>query len=82
MKSLWVHDYLGMTLDYSEDGKVSVKMLDYVEGMLEAASVDMRGEAATPAREHLSAVNENAEKLTEEDAQAFHHLVFEGTVFV
>jgi hypothetical protein len=70
-----VHDYLGMTLDYSEDGKVSVKMLDYVEGMLETATVDMRGEAATPAGEHLFAVNEDAEKLSEEEAQAFHHLV-------
>ena len=29
-----VHDYLGMTLDYSEKGKVKIKMLDYVEKML------------------------------------------------
>ena len=29
-----VHDYLGMTLDYSKKGKVMVKMLDYVENML------------------------------------------------
>jgi hypothetical protein len=70
-----VHDYLGMTLDYTEDGKVSVKMLDYVEGMLEAASVEMRGEAATPAGEHLFVVNEDEEKLNEGDAQDFHHLV-------
>jgi hypothetical protein len=70
-----VHDYLGMTLDYSKDGKVSVKMLDYVEGMLDTATFNMRGEAATPAGEHLFAVNEDAEKLSEEEAQAFHHLV-------
>ena len=26
-----VHDYLGMTIDYSEPGKVKFKMDDYVE---------------------------------------------------
>jgi hypothetical protein len=29
-----VHQYLGMTLDYSEKGKVKIKMIDYVEKML------------------------------------------------
>jgi hypothetical protein len=30
-----VHDYLGrMTLNYSETGKVKIKMLDYVERIL------------------------------------------------
>jgi hypothetical protein len=24
----WIHDYLGMTLDFSEQGKVKIKMLD------------------------------------------------------
>jgi hypothetical protein len=28
-----IHDYLGMTLDYSEKGKVKIKMLDYVDKM-------------------------------------------------
>jgi hypothetical protein len=29
-----VHDYLGMTIDYSEDGKVRSSMPDYIEGLL------------------------------------------------
>jgi hypothetical protein len=30
-----VHDYLGMTLDYTEKGKVKIKMLDSVAKMIE-----------------------------------------------
>ena len=70
-----VHDYLGMTLDYSMKGKVMVKMLDYVENMLRDAPEDMRGESATPAGSHLFQVNEDATKLDEEKAQVFHHIV-------
>ena len=42
-----VHDYLGMTLDYSKDGKVMIKMLDYVEKMLADLEKDMDGIATT-----------------------------------
>ena len=28
------HDYLGMQLDYSEDGKVKITMFDYIKSML------------------------------------------------
>jgi hypothetical protein len=70
-----IHKYLGMTLDYSEPGKVRIEMLDYVEGMLETATDDMDGEAATPAGEHLFTVNVDAEKISEEDAQIYHHVV-------
>ena len=30
-----IHDYLGMTFDFSEKGIVKIDMIDYVEGMLE-----------------------------------------------
>jgi hypothetical protein len=52
-----VHDYLGMTLDYSVDGQCKVIMKDYVEATLEALPNDMDGEAATPAAHRLFEVN-------------------------
>ena len=68
-----VHEYLGMTLDFSKPQKIMVKMLDYQEGMLADLPPDMRGEAATPAAEYLFDVNDEAEKLDESKAQFFHH---------
>jgi hypothetical protein len=68
-----VHEYLGMTLDYSEPGKVKVYMVDYIKGMLEQLPVDMDGIAATPAASHLFEVNENPDLLNEGKAQFFHH---------
>jgi hypothetical protein len=68
-----VHDYLGMTLDYSVDGQCKVIMKDYVEATLEALPNDMDGEAATPAAHHLFEVNEDRDKLDEQTSEMFHH---------
>ncbi len=43
-----VHDYLGMTINYSEDGKVRFSMIDYIDGLLDEAPEDMAGTAVTP----------------------------------
>jgi hypothetical protein len=70
-----IHDYLGMTLDYSEKGKVKIKMIDYMEKMLVdiiALLDEMGGEAPTPAANHLFVVNNNQTKLDEQKAQFFH----------
>jgi hypothetical protein len=69
-----VHDYLGLTLDFTEDGKVVVRMEDYIEGLLDDAPADMDGEAPTPAAQHLFTVNDNGEKLGLDDAELFHQL--------
>jgi hypothetical protein len=71
-----VHNYLGMTIDYSEDGKVHFTMFDYIMNMLVDLPADMDGEAATPASAHLFQVNEkDPEKLDEDLAQLYHHNV-------
>ena len=67
-----LHDYLGMTIDYGTDGKVIIRMDDYVENMLEELPEDMGGVAATPAGEHLFKVNDGAEKLSRENSDVFH----------
>ena len=50
------HDYLGMTLDFSIDGKVQIRMEDYIRTMLAALPEEMPGMAATPAAEHLDRI--------------------------
>jgi len=70
-----VHEYLGMTIDYSENGKVIFRMDDYIDRMLDEAPDDMKGGAVTPAASYLFQVNKNAEKLDGKTADLFHHLV-------
>jgi hypothetical protein len=70
-----IHDYLGMTLDYSEEGKVKIKMSDYVEKMLADLPEEMDGEAATPAANHLFDVDDDSPPADEAKAQFFHTYV-------
>jgi hypothetical protein len=68
-----VHDYLGMTLDFSEEGKVKIIMKDYIEDMLDELDGSMDGVAATPEAAHLFTVNENAVPLDGAASDLFHH---------
>ena len=70
-----IHDYLGMTLDYTEAGKVKIKMLDYVTKMLADLPPEMDGEALTPAANHLFSVDDDQTKVDEQKAQFFHTYV-------
>jgi hypothetical protein len=68
-----VHDYLGMTIDYSVAGKVSIRMDDYVQNMLDELPEDMLdGSGTTPAAEHLFKVDEEGTPLDEAKADLFH----------
>jgi hypothetical protein len=71
-----VHDYLGMTIDYSEENKVRFSMVEFIDATLEGAPDDMStGTSATPAAAHLFDVNPEAEKLNKHDAELFHTMV-------
>ena len=69
------HDYLGMQLDYSIEGKVRITMFDYIKSMLSELPEDMNGEAASPAASHLFEVDNECIKLDEEKSIFFHHNV-------
>jgi hypothetical protein len=73
-----VHDYLGMTIDFSVEGKVQFRMDDYIERLLEDCPEDMDGTAVTPAAHYLFQVNENnPELLDPSQADTFHHIVMQ-----
>jgi hypothetical protein len=47
------HEYLGMSLKFSEKGKVRIDMTKYVKEFLSNVPDDMDGEFITPAASHI-----------------------------
>ena len=73
-----MHDYLGMTLDFTIPGEVTITMVDYIKGVLYDAPKEMRGSAVTPAANHLFWVNEvNPVLLEKDEADIYVHIVMQ-----
>ena len=72
-----VHDYLGMTLDFTVLGEVKITMFDYIESMVKdwLAYDDTSTTSTTPAAEHLFRVDPDATRLAEKEAKVFHNFV-------
>ena len=68
------HDYLGMTLDFSNEGKFIVDMEEYLDEILSELPEDMNGVATTPAVDHLFKTRNSAPKLNKERAELFHRV--------
>jgi hypothetical protein len=66
-----IHDYLGMTLNYSDPGVVEIDMTDYVDKVLEEAPSYMDGTATTPADKNLFEVRDNIAALPTDNAEFF-----------
>jgi len=70
-----VHNYLGMQIDYTEEGKVKFTMPHMIEEIINQLPASLNnGPATTPAANHLFQVNEDAVKLGQGDADLFHRL--------
>jgi hypothetical protein len=74
-----VHDYLGMTFDFSQEGKVIVDMVDYITNMVEEFPMDFKptDTAPTPATDDLFAEGDGP-KLAKDKAEQFHTFVAKG----
>jgi hypothetical protein len=59
-----IHDYLGITIDYSEIGKVKFTMFDYLEDILAEMPVDTNGTAPTPARQGPSETQRDIQNIS------------------
>ena len=70
-----VHNYLGMTLDFTILQKVQIQMFDFIDKMLEDLPDDMDGTVRTLAAEHLFTVNSTPKPLPEDTTIMFHHNV-------
>ena len=69
-----IHDYLGMTLNFSGAGSFVVNMEDYLYGILNELPADMDGVASTSAADHLFKTHEHATKISPERAELFHRV--------
>ena len=75
-----IHDYLGMTMDFSERGQVTIDMTAYVKSMIENLSVDLSKmkKVASPWNDNLFKVSQNSPKLNEQRASEFHTMTAQG----
>ena len=69
-----IHEYLGMTLDFSEEGKFIVNTEEYIDEILIGLPEDTNGVAITPAVDHLFKTCSDAPKLNKERAELFHRV--------
>ena len=70
-----IHNYLGMTIDYSSLCNVKLSMVDCIGNMIDDIPEDTRGESATPSAHHLFVIAEDATKLYRTDANIFYNFV-------
>ena len=74
-KSITVHDghehnYLGMTFDFSKQGKVAIRMAGYVDGILQDHQVSEKFK--TPANVDLFKVNHDSKTLDKQGQESYH----------
>jgi hypothetical protein len=71
------HDYLGVAMEFCEDGALKVSMFKYLNNVIEDFPEIVRGRAATPAHDKLFEIRDDdeAKKPNKKQALAFHHMV-------
>ena len=69
-----IHEYLGITLGYSNQGKVKIMMYNYIRDIVTDFKqyYPSKKNARTPAANHLFKVRDDQKKLPETLAQVFH----------
>jgi hypothetical protein len=69
------HDYLGVDLEFCEDGSFEVSMMKYLKNVIEGFPEMIAGKLPTPAGDRLfnGQDEKDATPLDEERAMAFHH---------
>ena len=76
MKRGRIHEYLGMTLDYTKKGEVQVSTIPYIKNIINEFSEEITSSASKPTSDHLFQVQGNgALLLPEEQAIIFHHTI-------
>jgi len=71
-----IHDYLGMTIDYSIPGKVAFTMFDFLEDVIVEAPENLKcSKSQYPGNNNLFKVSKTSPLLSIDDAELFHRLV-------
>jgi hypothetical protein len=66
-----IHDYIGITIDYSEKGKVKFTMYGYLEDILDEMPDDMNGTAPSPASSNMFEVDDESTALNGKESDFF-----------
>jgi hypothetical protein len=78
-----VHEYLGMTFDYTEKGKVKVGMTQYVQTMIDTFPENIGNSTVdVPWSESLFKINHKSKKLDDERKSIFHTITAKGIFLV
>ena len=74
------HEYIGMTLDYTVEGEVTIDMVDYVKAMVDNFPNDLTkiAKVASPWTEKLFKVEKESPKLSSDKASEFHTITAQG----
>jgi hypothetical protein len=68
------HNFLGMNIVYTDEKTAKITMKQYLREALEESKMNIKYEAATPARKNLFDVNDDSPRLTGEEADIFHSI--------
>jgi len=66
-----------MIFDFSFSEEVRINMTPYISNIITEFPEEIKGTYATPAADHLFKVRDDGRKLPEEQADAFHHTVYQ-----
>jgi len=71
------HDYLGVDMEFCDDGALEVSMFKYLKNVISEFPELIKRRAAAPAHDKLFLIRDDKDvrKLNEEQALAFHHMV-------
>ncbi len=69
------HAFLGMDVNFCEDGTATIKMKDYIKESIAEFGESIVRTAATPARKDLFDINEKSGELTTAARKIFHSVV-------
>ncbi len=71
------HNYLGVDMEFCEDGALEVSIFKYLQNVINKFPEIITGRAATPAHDRLFDIRDEKEarELSKEQALAFHHTV-------
>ena len=66
------HTFLGMNIVYTEERTAKITMKSYLQEAINESGMEIKNEAATPAKRTLFEVNENSPSLPKDEAEVFH----------
>jgi hypothetical protein len=69
------HVFLGMNLEFHENGTASIKMKDYIKESITEFGETISRSAATPAKRGMFEINEESAALTNKGKDTFHSVV-------